>query len=110
LKAFMMYNEVFGVLMCQSYLHYECPEAIKNMVSCYDARRHFPASLWLVQKSDLGASFKGGFAEATDMLCANHCDFISILFSLRSMGLNSKNCYSGSSATDSARFTSPFIL
>jgi Methyltransferase domain len=50
LKAFMMYNEVFGVLMCQSYLHYECPEAIKNMVSCYDARRHFPASLWLVKK------------------------------------------------------------
>ena len=49
-KAFMMYNEVFGVLMCQSYLHYECPDAIKSIVSSYDERKHFPASLWLLKE------------------------------------------------------------
>jgi hypothetical protein len=49
-KAFMMYNEVFGVLMCQSYLHYECPDAIKSIVSSYDERKHFPPSLWLLKE------------------------------------------------------------
>ena len=49
-KAFMMYNEVFEVLMCQSYLHYESPETIRNIVSSYDERKHFPSSLWLVKK------------------------------------------------------------
>ena len=49
-KAFMMYNEVFEVLMCQSYLHHERPEVIKNIVNSYDNQTHFPASLWLMKQ------------------------------------------------------------
>jgi hypothetical protein len=50
MKAFMMYNDAFSVLMCQSYLHHECPDAIKEVVSSYDKQKHFPASLWLVKE------------------------------------------------------------
>jgi hypothetical protein len=46
-KAFLTYNTVFEVLMCQSYLHYESPESIKKVVRIYDEKKHFPASLWL---------------------------------------------------------------
>ena len=48
-KAFLMYNEAFKVLMCQSYLHHDCPAAIKRIVNSYDERQHFPASLWLAK-------------------------------------------------------------
>lgn len=50
-KAFLMYNSAFEVLVCQSYLHYKCPEAIKRLVSIYDVRKHFPDALWLVKTS-----------------------------------------------------------
>jgi Methyltransferase domain len=46
-KAFLMYNRSFDVLMCQSYLHHKCPSAIKNVASIYDEKKHFPTSLWL---------------------------------------------------------------
>lgn len=46
-RAFLMYNEVFQVLMCQSYLHHTCPDAMRQVVDFYDERKHFPSSLWL---------------------------------------------------------------
>ena len=49
-KAFLIYNTAFEVLMCQSYLHYESPESIRRVVSIYDERKHFPASLWLMKR------------------------------------------------------------
>jgi Methyltransferase domain len=50
-KAFLMYNHSFDVLMCQSYLHYKCPDVLKKVVGIYDERIHFPASLWLVKRT-----------------------------------------------------------
>lgn len=49
-KAFLTFNDAFQVLMCQSHLHYNCPEALQEVVAAYDPAQHFPSSLWL-QKS-----------------------------------------------------------
>lgn len=46
-RALLMYSRAFRIVMCQSYLHYKFPEAIKGVVERYDPSRHFPTSLWL---------------------------------------------------------------
>ena len=46
-RALLMYNGVFDIIMCQSYLHYKYPESIKAVVDIYDQQKHFPTSLWL---------------------------------------------------------------
>jgi predicted O-methyltransferase YrrM len=51
-RAFLMYNHVFKILMCQSYLHYKEPAALGRAVSIYDPRKHLPASLWLRKTED----------------------------------------------------------
>jgi predicted O-methyltransferase YrrM len=48
-QAFLAWNSVFEILLCESYLHYKHPETIKKVVNIYDNRRHFPSSLWLVK-------------------------------------------------------------
>jgi predicted O-methyltransferase YrrM len=48
-KAFLLFNEAFEIIMCQSYLHFDCPETIREVVSIYDEKKHFPSSLWLVK-------------------------------------------------------------
>lgn len=47
LRAFLMWNGTFEILMCQSYLHLKCQEAIKKAIAIYDPSRHFPSSLWM---------------------------------------------------------------
>ena len=49
LRAFLMWNSAFEILMCQSYLHGKCPESIKKVVSSYDPHKHFPSSLWMIK-------------------------------------------------------------
>ena len=44
-----MWNGVFEILMCQSYLHHKCPESIKKVIRIYDQQKHFPSSLWMVK-------------------------------------------------------------
>ena len=46
-KAFLMYNTAFQIIMCQSYLHQLQPEVLKRLVSIYKPHSHFPSSLWL---------------------------------------------------------------
>jgi predicted O-methyltransferase YrrM len=46
-KAFLMFNTAFKVIMCQSYLHRVKPEVLKKLVSIYQPQSHFPSSLWL---------------------------------------------------------------
>ena len=46
-KAFLMFNTAFKVIMCQSYLHRVKPELLKKLVSIYQPQSHFPCSLWL---------------------------------------------------------------
>lgn len=47
LRAFLMWNGAFEILMCQSLLHLKCQDSIKQVVRIYDERRHFPSSLWM---------------------------------------------------------------
>lgn len=49
-KAFLLFNDAFEILLCQSMLHFERPEALKEVVTIYDKQDHFPSSLWLVKK------------------------------------------------------------
>jgi predicted O-methyltransferase YrrM len=49
LRAFLMWNGVFEILMCQSFLHYKCPESIKRIVTAYGRQKHFPSSLWMIK-------------------------------------------------------------
>jgi hypothetical protein len=46
-KAFLMFNTAFRVIMCQSCLHRNHPDVLKKMVPVYDPELHFPCSLWL---------------------------------------------------------------
>lgn len=46
-KAFLLFNTAFRIEMCQSYLHYHEPGALKASVPTYDPQAHFPSSLWL---------------------------------------------------------------
>ena len=48
-RAFLSFNAAFKILMCQSYLHYHKPDALKTLVPIYDSQRHFPASLWITK-------------------------------------------------------------
>src|SRR5207249_666123 len=47
LKAFLLFNHSFEVLICQSWLHYRRPEAISLICPFYNVKKHFPASIWL---------------------------------------------------------------
>ncbi len=49
-KAFLLFNSAFDIVMCQSFLHYNNPESIKSIVSLYDGNIHFPSSLWLIKR------------------------------------------------------------
>jgi predicted O-methyltransferase YrrM len=49
LRAFLMWNGVFEILMCQSYLHRICPESIGKVTKIYDHDKHFPSSLWMLK-------------------------------------------------------------
>ncbi len=46
-QAFLSFNTAFRIEMCQSYLHYHKPEALKGLLPIYDPQVHFPSSLWL---------------------------------------------------------------
>ena len=46
-KAFLLFNSAYEVLMCQSQLHFVRPDALKRMAPSYDPAKEFPASLWL---------------------------------------------------------------
>jgi ABC-type transporter Mla MlaB component len=46
-KAFLLFNDSFEIMQCQSLLHYDDPEAIHETVKIYDHEKHFPSSLWL---------------------------------------------------------------
>ena len=46
-RAFLMFNAGFDILMCQSYVHHRSPHLLRNAIPIYDPERHFPASLWL---------------------------------------------------------------
>lgn len=46
-RAFLMYNESFKVVMCQSYLHHCRPDILKDFDSLYNPQGHFPSSLWI---------------------------------------------------------------
>jgi hypothetical protein len=48
-KALLTFSTAFEVLMCQSYLHYEFPELIHEVIGHYDRQKHFPAALWLAK-------------------------------------------------------------
>jgi predicted O-methyltransferase YrrM len=47
LKAFLMFNNTFQIILCQSYLHYVRPDALKALVPNYNPQSHLPTSLWL---------------------------------------------------------------
>ena len=47
LRAFLMENRAFEILMCQSFLHRNGHESIKKVVRIYDPQKHFPSSIWL---------------------------------------------------------------
>ena len=51
-QAFLLYNQAFDVLLCESYLHHERPMAIKSLVAAYDPDEHCPSSLWLRKTGD----------------------------------------------------------
>ena len=42
LRAFLMWNGVFEILMCQSYLHRKCQDSIKKVVKIYDQQQALP--------------------------------------------------------------------
>ena len=46
-KAFLLFNSAYEVLMCQSQLHLERPDVLKTLAPGYDAAKEFPTSLWL---------------------------------------------------------------
>jgi predicted O-methyltransferase YrrM len=46
-RAFLMFNTAFRVIMCQSYLHHVRPEVLKTLVPIYNPQLHFPSSLWM---------------------------------------------------------------
>jgi predicted O-methyltransferase YrrM len=46
-KAFLLFNSAFEVLMCQSLLHVERPDVLKRLAPKYNAATHVPTSLWL---------------------------------------------------------------
>jgi hypothetical protein len=52
-RAFLMYNEAFSILLCQSYLHHRRPEVIQALVPPYDKAKFFPSSLWLRKNEEL---------------------------------------------------------
>jgi predicted O-methyltransferase YrrM len=55
-KAFLLFNNAFEILLCESLLHYEDPAALREVVELYDHKKHFPASLWLVKTAWENAS------------------------------------------------------
>ncbi|HZQ05264.1 MAG TPA: class I SAM-dependent methyltransferase [Anaerolineae bacterium] len=46
-QAFLMYNDAFEILLCESYLHHEHPAALKELVALYDPDEHCPSSVWI---------------------------------------------------------------
>ena len=46
-KAFLLFNTAFQIVMCQSYLHFHEPAALKSLLPIYNPEVHFPSSLWL---------------------------------------------------------------
>lgn len=50
-RAFLSFNTAFQIVMCQSYLHFDKPEALKSLVPNYNPQTHFPTSLWLQRVS-----------------------------------------------------------
>jgi hypothetical protein len=48
-KAFLLFNDAFEILLCQSLLHYEDPAAPSRGRGAIRSQKHFPASLWLVK-------------------------------------------------------------
>jgi predicted O-methyltransferase YrrM len=46
-RAFLSFNTTFRIVMCQSYLHYHKPDALKTLLPSYNPQIHFPSSLWM---------------------------------------------------------------
>jgi predicted O-methyltransferase YrrM len=46
-RAFLTFNSAFRIEMCQSYLHYHQPDALKALLPTYNPEAHFPSSLWI---------------------------------------------------------------
>jgi Methyltransferase domain len=51
-RSFLSSNRDFEILICQSYLHFKCPEALKAAFDVYDVKEEFPASLWIRRIKD----------------------------------------------------------
>lgn len=45
--AFLMYNSVFKIILCSSYLHHKKRDALLSAFTNYDLLKHWPSSLWL---------------------------------------------------------------
>jgi predicted O-methyltransferase YrrM len=52
LRAFLIGNTTFEVLVCQSYLHLTSPQSLQQVVSFYDPEKHFPTSFWMRKIAD----------------------------------------------------------
>lgn len=50
-RAFLTFNTAFQIVMCQSYLHFHKPDALRALVPSYNPQTHFPTSLWLQRVS-----------------------------------------------------------
>ncbi len=50
-QAFLIYNAVFKMLLCSSYLHYKRPKSLQSAFNIYNPKKHFPSSLWLQKVS-----------------------------------------------------------
>ncbi len=46
-QAFLAFNDVFQILLCSSFLHFDHPEVLKGLFPRYDPASHMPSSLWL---------------------------------------------------------------
>ncbi|HEU4796743.1 MAG TPA: class I SAM-dependent methyltransferase [Pyrinomonadaceae bacterium] len=46
-KAFLLFNTAFRIVMCQSYLHHHRPDSLKTLLPPYNPQVHFPSSLWI---------------------------------------------------------------
>lgn len=57
-KAFLLFNDSYQVIMCQSYLHHKAPELLKRVIPWIDPAKEFPTALWIKR-------VKGGEAEGS---------------------------------------------
>lgn len=47
LQAFLAFNNHFKIILCESNLHFERPDILKNALEDYDPSVHYPSSIWL---------------------------------------------------------------